>query len=146
MGPGIVPSVSTMPLVSVTRLRLRKRRFILGFAYFALVSLVQAKRSRGNLHATAIRQDGLVFWTITVWEDEAAMREFRTAGSHRRAMSRLAEWRDEAIYVRWNPVAGEIPTLQEAFVQLKAHGIVSKVTHPSTAHEARDFSPPAEPV
>jgi hypothetical protein len=135
-----------MLIVSVTRLRLRKRRFIPGFAYFALASLVQARRSRGNLHATAIRQHGLVFWTITVWDDEAAMREFRTAGSHRRAMPRLAEWCDEATYVRWNRAAGEMPTLQEAFVQLKAHGIVSKVAHPSSAHEARDFPAPEEPA
>ena len=75
-GRAFVPSVSTMPLVSVTRLRLRKRRFIPGFACFAFVSLFQARRSRGNYHARAVRQHGLVFWTITVWDDESAMREF----------------------------------------------------------------------
>lgn len=37
-----------MKLVSVTRLRIRKLRFLLGFAWFAVRSTIQAKRAEAS--------------------------------------------------------------------------------------------------
>jgi hypothetical protein len=53
-----------MPLVSVTRLRLRKLRFLPGFAWLAVRSSLQAKRTEGNLRTMTIKDRGLIFWTI----------------------------------------------------------------------------------
>ncbi len=132
-----------MILVSVTRLRLRRLRLLPGFAYYAARSDGQAKRSEGCLHAEATRERGLVFWTITLWRDENSMRAFRNAGAHRAAMPRLANWCDEATYVRWQQEDTRPPTVAEAFSRLRLEGVVSKVLHPSPAHATRDFPPPA---
>ena len=133
-----------MILVSVTRLRIRSLRFLPGFAYFSLLSFIQAKRSNGCVHARAVRETGLVFWTISLREEEAAMRVYRNKGSHAVAMPKLAEWCDEATVVHWRQENEVPPTLLQAHAHLISEGKVSKVRFPTTAHGARDFSAPKE--
>ena len=70
-----------MYFVSVTRLRIRSWRFLPAFLYFTLLSLIQAKRADGNRGTSLMRDAHLVFWTITVWRDEYAMREFAITGA-----------------------------------------------------------------
>jgi Domain of unknown function (DUF3291) len=133
-----------MIFVSVTRLRLRKLRFLPGFAFFSLRSVVQAKRTSGCVHARAIRETGSVFWTITLWKEEAAMRFFRNSGAHSAAMPKLAEWCDEATYVHWLQEAETPPTLLEAHARLVSEGKISKVRFPSAAHATRAFPAPQQ--
>jgi hypothetical protein len=128
--------------VSVTRLRLRKLRFLPGFAWFALRSTRQAKRAAGNVHTESLRERGLVFWTITLWESEQAMRQFRNSGPHRAVMPRLANWCDEATYVHWTQSEQKAPTLSEAHARLTVEGTVSKLRYPSQAHATRSFPKP----
>jgi len=134
-----------MPLVSVTRLRLRKMRFLPGFVYYAVRSMMQSKKAEGNLHASAERQARVVFWTITVWEDERSMRHFRNSGPHRRVMPKLANWCDEATFVHWVQDTSEPPSLSRAHARLIAEGTVSRVSYPSPAHATRAFPPPPAP-
>ncbi len=47
--------------------------------------MIQARRSPGNLHASARTVDG-VRHTLTVWENETAMRRFLYRGAHRKAI------------------------------------------------------------
>ena len=88
-----------MTLVSVTRLRVRSRRYVPGFLIQSLRSALQAKRAAGNLAVSVLRDAERAFWTRTVWLDEAAMRSFMQSGVHRRV--RLPEWCDEAALVHW---------------------------------------------
>ena len=90
-----------MPFVSVTRLRVRSRRYVPGFLIQSLRSALQAKRAAGNLAVSVLRDAERAFWTRTVWLDEAAMRSFMQSGVHRRVMVRLPEWCDEAALVHW---------------------------------------------
>jgi len=105
-------------------------------------SMMQAKRAAGCAHAEATRQRGLVYWTITLWEDEPAMRRYRNSGAHLAVMPKLARWCDEATYAHWTQAQRTAPTLLEAHARLIADGIVSKVLSPSPAHATRAFPAP----
>jgi len=107
-----------------------------------MLSISQAKRSSGCLHVRPLWETGLVFWTITLWEEEEAMRFFRNGGSHGAAMPKLAEWCDEATYVHWRQESDKPPTLLQAHTRLVSEGKISKVRFPSVAHGTRDFPAP----
>jgi hypothetical protein len=104
--------------------------------------MIQAKKAEGSIYATAIPQGGLVFWTITLWADERMMRRFRNSGAHLEVMPKLANWCDEATYVHWTQEGHKPPTLAQAHARLVAEGTISKVFHPSAAHNTRTFPPP----
>jgi hypothetical protein len=130
--------------VSVTRLRLRHWRFLPAFAWFAVRSFAQSRKAPGNLHTSAARDIGLVFWTITVWRAEEAMRFYRNHGAHASVMPKLANWCDEATYVHWRQPGETAPTLIEAAERLIREGVVSRVKHPSPNHATRAFPVPAK--
>lgn len=71
--------------VSITGFRLKGWRHLPRFWWHTLRSIAQARRSRGNLRVDA-RIVGGVHHTLTIWNDEAAMRSFLTADAHREAM------------------------------------------------------------
>jgi quinol monooxygenase YgiN len=131
-----------MPLVSITRLRLRSWRFFPMFVWYALRSARQASRAEGNLAAKLLRERRNTFWTITLWTGEAAMKHFMTSGTHGAAMRKLVEWCDEAAVVRWTQDSAASPTWPEACQRLQKDGRRSKVNHPSAAHLAYEFPPP----
>ena len=133
-----------MRFVSVTRLRIRKRRYLPAFLYFTLLSLMQARRADGNL-GTSLRRDARrVFWTITIWRDEQSMRAFRNRGTHLRAMPKLRDWCDEATYANWLQDSGEPPDLAVAYERHVREGIVSRVKHPTPDHTTLNFPPPKQ--
>ncbi len=131
-----------MCFVSVTRLRIRKWRYLPGFFYFTLRSLLQARRALGNQGTTVRRDARSVYWTITLWTDEKAMRAFRNHGPHLQAMPKLLDWCDEATYVHWSQEGPEVPDAATAYERLVREGIVSKVKHPSPEHAVRNFPTP----
>jgi len=91
-----------MPLVAVTRLRIRSFRFLLPFAWHTWRSFRQAKHAAGSLGVKLRIPEGLAFWTLTVWQDESAMNAFRITLPHRDAMPKLLEWCDETAVVHGN--------------------------------------------
>ena len=131
-----------MPVVSITRLKVRKWRYLPSFLVYALRSARQAKRSEGSLHVSLLRDSHRVFWTRTVWTSSPAMKAFMLAGAHAKAMRRLLEWCDEASLVHWEQETEREPGWQEAHRRLQAEGRRSKVNHPSAAHEAFQIRQP----
>jgi hypothetical protein len=125
-----------MPVVSITRLRVRSWRYILPFFVAALRSAWQAKNSAGSLAVTVLRQPQNTFWTRTVWVSEEPMKSFMLSGPHRPAMRRLLEWCDEASLVHWTQDSFAPPAWPEAHRRLQADGRISKVNHPSEDHRA----------
>src|ERR1700737_3106262 len=102
-----------MPLVSITRLRVRSWRYMPGFLIQSVRAGRQAKRAAGSLAVSVLRDADRAFWTRTVWHDEAAMRSFMRSGVHRRIMARLPEWCDEAALAHWVQEACEPPSWPE---------------------------------
>lgn len=135
-----------MPLIAVTRLRVRSFRFVPAFVWHAMRSARQAQRSTGILGIDLVRESKLTFWTVTAWTDEDAMRAFMMAPPHRKAMARLPEWCDEAAVVHWEQKEAKLPDWHEAHRRLAAHGRPSKVYHPSADHSAFRIPPPTVPM
>lgn len=90
-----------MPFVSLTRLKLRSRRYLPAFAWHTWRSVRQVKHAPGFRSGALARDPHGGFWTLTLWQDEASMRAYRNTGSHRKAMPKLIGWCDEAAVAHW---------------------------------------------
>ena len=131
-----------MPLVSVTRLRVRSWRFMPRFFLGAARSARQAGQAPGNLAVAVLRDRKLTFWTCTAWTDEASMKAFVLSGPHRAVMRNLLDWCDEASLVHWLQETKDVPAWPEAHRRLSAEGRPSKVRNPSEAHREFRIVPP----
>jgi hypothetical protein len=131
-----------MPFVSVTRLRVRSLFYLPQFMVWAFKSSRQAQRSEGFLGGRLLREARNAFWTLTVWQDDAAMNAYRTQGAHRTAMPKLLDWCDEAAVAHWTQESPELPGWSEAYDRMAKEGRISKVNHPSPVHLAHQIPPP----
>jgi hypothetical protein len=131
-----------VPLVSITRLRVRSWLFLPQFFFYAVRSARQAARAAGSQAARLLRDRDRVFWTVTLWATEADMKQFMISGAHGRAMRKLLHWCDEAALVHWTQDHEALPSWQEAHARLQNEGRRSKVNHPSPVHLAHRFPQP----
>jgi heme-degrading monooxygenase HmoA len=131
-----------MAFISVTRLRIRSIFYLPQFVWHALKSERQAERSNGFLSGRVMRDKGNAFWTVTAWENEAAMRAYRGAGAHMKAMPKLLDWCDEASIAHWEQPGEELPAWADAHSRMAAEGRMSKVKHPSEAQLAKFIAAP----
>ncbi len=135
-----------MPLISVTRLRVRSWRYMLSFIIHSNRSAHQAAAAQGNLGVMVLRDRRNAFWTMTAWQDESAMKSFMINGEHGAVMKKLLEWCDEAALVRWTHETADLPDWNEGHRRLQQQGRRSKVNHPSAAHDAYVIPPPVTGV
>lgn len=131
-----------MPLVSVTRLRVRSLRYLPSFMLYAFRSARQAAKAEGSLAVQVLKERNWTFWTATIWTTDSAMKKFMLAGAHGQAMRKLLNWCDEASLVHWTQENNELPTWPEACRKLEREGRRSKVNHPSAIHAAHKFPEP----
>ena len=131
-----------MPLISVTRLRVRSVRYLPEFLWDTFQSVRQVQRSPGFLGGRLLVNSGYVFWTMTAWQAEAAMNSYRTSGAHRQAMPKLLNWCDEAAVAHWTQESAEIPEWQQTHQHMSERGRLSKVNHPSAAQASQKIPAP----
>jgi hypothetical protein len=131
-----------MPFISVTRLKVRSLRYLPSFLWQTFKVASQTRRSPQFLGGRVLREANNVFWTLTAWEDEEAMRVFRQQGAHARVMPKLLGWCDEAAYVHWTQDSPELPDWLESHRRLVLAGKLSKVYHPSAAQVAKHIVEP----
>src|SRR4051812_45541168 len=98
-----------MPIVSITRLRVRSWRYFPAFFIQAMRSSLQAARSDGSLAVRVLRDRNYTFWTSTSWASDAAMKAFMHAAPHGPTMRRLLNWCDEAALVHWTQPDAALP-------------------------------------
>jgi hypothetical protein len=127
---------------SVTRLRVRSLRYLPAFLWMTYLTQRQVKRASGFRGGRLLIDARWTFWTVTVWEDDRAMKAYRGAQAHGRAMPWLAEWCDEAAYAHWTQEGDTLASWPEAHERLVIDGKLSRVSHPSPDHESRLFPPP----
>jgi hypothetical protein len=134
-----------MPFVSITRLRVRGWSYMLQFLWHTVASQRQVKRSPGFMQGALSTAQGRVFWTATVWSDEASMKRFRDAGGHKKAMPRLLDICDEASLAHWTQDSGAVPDAPAMLERMQAIGRTSKVRHPTPEHRAGATVPDGRP-
>lgn len=131
-----------MTFISVTRLRIRSVRFMPRFVLHALRSLRQCRQASGFLDGSLLADRKLTFWTMTLWQDQGAMRAYMTGGAHLKAMPKLLDWCDEASVVHWTQDDDAMPSWEEVDRKMRAQGRSSKVRHPSPVHASLSFAAP----
>jgi heme-degrading monooxygenase HmoA len=131
-----------MPLISVTRLRVRSWGYLPQFALQYLKSAKQAERSAGFLGGKLLRNPKNTFWTMTAWKDEPAMNAFRSAGAHGAVMRKLLTWCDEAAVVHWTQETSDLPSWQESHARMVNEGRPSKVNYPSPSQTSNHIPAP----
>jgi hypothetical protein len=134
-----------MPVVSVTRLRVRSWWRLPEFLWLTFAVQRQVKRSSGFLAGALGTAPKLTFWTTTVWNDEGSMKQFRDTGAHKPAMRRLLDLCEEASLTRWTQETAEVPTAAEMLDRLRTSGRISKVRHPTAEHDAGNTVPDGRP-
>jgi len=131
-----------MPLISVTRLRIRSLRFLPGFALYSSQSLRQVKKAAGFQQGRLLPDRNWTFWTLTAWDDEQSMRQFMTAGAHKKAMLKLIDWCDEASVVHWQQDQADLPSWAEVDQRMRLDGRPSKLRNPSPGHATLAYRTP----
>lgn len=131
-----------MPIISVTRLRLRSAWYLPKFLWHAIPSGSQAKKAAGNLGIELLNDSNLAFWTKSAWKDEASMRAYMLAGTHRKAMPTLMDMCDEAATVHWEQDSPALPSWADGHERLQGSGRASKVRHPSEDQVAGKIARP----
>jgi quinol monooxygenase YgiN len=131
-----------LPVVVVTRLRLRDRSSFDEFFASAVAVVEQAKASEGNLSADVLAEAHNTYWTRTAWQDRGAMDAFVGAEPHLSTMSRIDDWCDEATFTDWEQSGEEVPDWHDGYRRLLASGQPATLTHPTEAHHTRDFPAP----
>ena len=131
-----------MPFVSVTRLRVRALRFLPAFFMRAIHTQRQVARSAGFQEGALLMDAKWTFWTLTLWDDQAAMRAYMTGGAHRAAMPKLIDWCDEASVAHWEQPERTLPAWPAVVDRMRHEGRPSKVRHPGPDHAAMTFAQP----
>jgi hypothetical protein len=131
-----------MPVVSITRLRVRSWSYLPAFFVQTLRIARQAAGADGNLAVRLLRDRRNTFWTGTSWSSAGSMKAFMHAKPHGPTMRKLLRWCDEASLVHWTQAGAELPSWEEAHKRIQQEGRPSKVNHPSAAHMAHQFPAP----
>src|SRR4051812_28541107 len=105
---------AAMPFVSITRLRLRSIRFLPVFALHTRRTIAQVEQAGGFLAGGLMPDRRGTFWTMTMWQDQLAMRAYIASGPHLQVMPRLMRWCDEASIVHWDQPGDAPPDWPEA--------------------------------
>jgi hypothetical protein len=135
-----------MPVIVVTRLRLKDPALLDEFFTAAVAAIEQAQKSDGNLGADALADAGNAWWSVSAWTARPPMQAFVDTEPHSSISKRLDHFCDEATFVDWEQDSPGLPDWQTSWRHLTADGKVAALTHPSDANQARAFPPPVEPA
>jgi heme-degrading monooxygenase HmoA len=122
-----------MPIVYITRLRLRSLGFLPVFMVHSLSSARQARQTPGFLGGRLLSDGAYTYWTVTVWRDGQSMKNFRDSGAHKRAMPKLKHWCDEAATAHTEKDGPDLPSPEAIYEHLQSNFRLSKVAKPSAA-------------
>jgi quinol monooxygenase YgiN len=135
-----------MPVIVVTRLRLRDPALLDEFFTAAVAAIEQAQKSEGNLGADALADANNAWWSVSAWQGRRTMQAFVNSEPHLSISKRLDHFCDEATFVDWQQASPALPDWQTSWRHLTADGKVAELTHPSDANQTRAFPAPAEPA
>ena len=126
-----------MPVIAVTRFHLRSLRYLVAFYGSSLRAIDQLRNAPGFREGTFAWDLPAGFWTVTAWDDTAAMLAYRNADPHRAIMRDVLTQADSMVSTHWEQETATLPTRREARRRLETAGHFSKGNHPSAAHAAQ---------
>jgi len=85
-----------MPVIVVTRLRLKDGALLDEFFTDAVAAIEQAQKSEGNLGADALADADNAWWSVSAWQERHLMQAFVRSEPHLRISTRLHHYCDEA--------------------------------------------------
>ena len=131
-----------MPVIVVTRLRLRDQALFDEFFGHAVAVVEQAQNSPGNLGADVLAEANNTYWTRTAWQERNLMNAFVGSEPHLSTMDCIADWCYEATFIDWEQASTDLPDWQDGYQRLVANGQAASLTHATQAHHTRDFPAP----
>ena len=134
-----------MPVIVVTRLRLKDPALLDEFFTDAVAAIEQAQQAAGNLGADALADADNAWWSKTAWTERGPMEAYVNAEPHLDISTRLDHYCDEATFVGWEQDSADLPDWPTSWRHLVADGLVAELTQPSPANQTRAFPPPVEP-
>jgi hypothetical protein len=84
-----------MPVIVVTRLRLRDPALLDEFFTDAVAAIEQAMKSEGNLGADALADADNAWWSVTAWQERRLMQAYVDSQPHLGISARLDHYCDE---------------------------------------------------
>lgn len=133
----------SMVFISVTRLRLKSPLYLPVFMWNNFLIIWQTINTPGFLSGKILQDAHQTFWTITAWDEQAAMKIFRNSSAHRSAMPKIQDWCDQASVVHWRQAETSLPHWAEVHQRLITDGFLTRLTHPTQAHIERNIPAPA---
>jgi quinol monooxygenase YgiN len=134
-----------MPVIVVTRLRLKDPALLDEFFTDAVAAIEQAMKSEGNLGADALADADNARWSVTSWQERGSMQAYVDSEPHLGISARLDHYCDEATFVDWEQDSPCLPDWPASWRHLVADGKVAELTQPSDANQTRAFPAPVEP-
>lgn len=131
-----------MPVIVVTRLRLKNAALLDEFFTDAVAAIEQAQKAEGNLGADALADADNAWWSVSAWTERGSMDAFVHGEPHQGIIGRLDHYCDEATFVDWEQDSSALPDWQTNWRHLIADGKPAELTQPSAANETRDFPAP----
>ena len=131
-----------MPIISVTRLRLRSFGYLPQFLWANFLVNKQVVKAGGFLRGTLLVDKQLTFWTATAWSDVPVMKVFRDSGAHKQTMPKLQNWCCEATSMHWDQENDQLPDWKQAYDRLVKDGRALYVKKPSEHQKDRRFPAP----
>ena len=120
-----------MIFISATRLRVKSFLYLVRFIIANEAAVKQLNKTEGFLGGRELIDKNLTFWTLTIWDSDVSMKQFRNSLPHRKAMQKLPFWCDEASYIHWTQAENQFPGWKTIYEKMLADGKTSKVRNPS---------------
>ena len=131
-----------MYFVSATRLKLRSLFFLPALFRADSAAAKQLVITPGFLKGKQLFDKGLTFWTLTMYADADAMKQFRNSQPHQLAMRKLPDWCSEGTYAHWTQEEDELPDWHTVHEKIVGEGKVTKVRKPSSRQLTKSFPKP----
>ena len=134
-----------MPIMVVTRLRLKDPALLDEFFTDAVAAIEQAQKSAGNLGADALADAGNAWWSVSAWTERGPMQAYVDSEPHLTLRTRLDHYCDEATFVDWEQASPALPDWPTSWRHLTADGKAAQLSQASPDNQTRNFPRPVEP-
>jgi hypothetical protein len=134
-----------MPIMVVTRLRLKDPALLDEFFTDAVAAIEQAQKSAGNLGADALADAGNAWWSVSAWTERGPMQAYVDSEPHLTIRARLDHYCDEATFVDWEQASPALPDWPTSWRHLTADGQAVQLSQASPDNQTRNFPRPVEP-